>query len=336
MTLLFTEGFGSSNDLNDLLIKWDSASDIGNAGFATGRIPGLGHSFAFNGTSLKTRSLTSHATYIVGFGFYNVNLPADPVTILNFNDSTTTNVNIRFNPTTRFWEARRGSTSLGTGTTPCLEDTWYYIEVKVTVNSSTGVVTLKVNAASDIALTSQNTQVGGAAQTNVVEFASTNKNGKYRLDDIYVLNTAGSLNNDFLGDVKVETVKITGAGNSTQWTPTANYDNYDAVAGPSSNEIIATSTADNIDLYTYNDIAKISSIKAVVVNMVARNSDSTSHVMTDVVRRSSTNYAGSNQTVNTSGYKNYQFIRETDPSTAAAWANAAAVNAGEFGVKLIS
>ena len=54
--------------------------------------------------------------------------------------------------------------------------------------------------------------------------------GGYLIDDLYINNGAGAVNNSFLGDMKVESVNVIAGGVDTQWgVNVPNTPNYQAV-----------------------------------------------------------------------------------------------------------
>jgi hypothetical protein len=103
------------------------------------------------------------------------------------------------------------STVLGTGTTVLSVGSWYYIEVDVTFNSSTGTFTVRLNGSgTEITASSVNTGGGGANQCTAFGFNRTGVTagqGNY-FDDLYLLDptTGSSPFTSMLGPVRVETL----------------------------------------------------------------------------------------------------------------------------------
>lgn len=342
MALKFVEGFGSYTNASQIERKWDSGLSAlaANDSLETGRVPALGYSLGFAGDALITRNLGNHATWVVGFAFNNVNVnpPSQPMPILCFMDSVYTQVHVAYNSQSRLLSVYREGTQLGVGTTQLDSNTWYYIEAKATINNSTGAVTVKVNEATDITVTGANTRVTANNYANRIGFRSTVARGRYKLDDIYVFDGSGSTNNDFVGDMKVETIRTTGAGNSTNWTVSGgSYDNWSAVRDGQTSYYLSTTGTDVQDLYTFNDLTKVTtSIKGVVVNYTARNSDSDTHDLKSATRVSSTDYTDSTATtIDGATWKTYYSVWEQNPNTTAAWTSSG-INGAEFGIKLIS
>ncbi len=339
MAILFTEGFDIYSAVTDIKTKWDSSS-ITDGSFDDARIQAVGgKSFSqLSGgpSGLITPDLGNSTTMIVGFGFKNVDRNGN-FPLVELRDGTTVQVALRFNPTSGLLNVF-SDTVLGEGTAVLAIDTWYYIEIKVLVNTTTGTVDVKVNETSDIALTSQDTQVSGSAQINRVAFiGATSSTKKNILDDIVILNDTGSINNDFMGDMKIETLRVNAAGNASDWATTPGVDGFIAVREGDNNSLIGSSTANDISQFTKEALLKLdTTLKAVVTNVSVKNSDASTHTIRDNMRVGGADYTGTSQTVNSTGYKVKQFIREADPSTSNAWANAAAVNGAEVGVEWLS
>lgn len=342
MTLKFIDGFGSYKDVTSITKRWNVISVLGSSVLETGRVNALGNCLGFTGNKLRSKPLGDHETYTVGFAFQNVNLAptGNVMTVLEFLDGNSVQTLLRFNTNTQVFSVLRGTTVLGTGTTQILQGVWYYIEMQVTANGTTGVINLKVNTTSELNLTAQNTITTVNNQINGISFRGTNASGgtgKYKLDDLYILDGSGNTNNDFLGDMKVETLSVGGPGSVTNWNPPAGYDNYQAVQNSSTSVYNSASGTNVVDTYSFNDLAKINTdIAGIMITSSVRNSDSTNHNIKSVARIGSTNNVdSSSQTVNSTAFQDYNFIWETDPDTGVAW-TASGINAAEFGIDLVS
>jgi hypothetical protein len=163
------------------------------------------------------------------------------------------------------------------------------------------------------------------------------QNGVPVFDDFYICDTSGSFNNDFLGDARIKAVFPDGAGNYTEWTPSAgsNYQAVDENPPDDDTTYVSSSTPNQRDTYTFGASGLPSStVKAVVVNMQARKDDGGTREIAGMARSSSTDGVAATQTL-ASSYANYQGIFETDPNTSAAW-GLSAVDGAEFGHKLIT
>lgn len=248
---------------------------------------------------------------------------------------------------------------LGTGTQRITIGNWYYIEVKVKISTTTGSVRVRVSGVDDIVLNNVNThgdesvtsadtidsivwltdlsQGGAVTYTTVggytISCNVTNNGPVY--DDIYICDTTGTYNNDFMGELYVQTIFANGAGGHTQWTASSgtNFSTVNEVGVNDDTNYVSTSTTNNIDTYTFGDLT-IQGVLAVNVNMISRMDDAGPHSIAPVVRIASTDYVGTAQST-TSSYANLPQIYETNPNTGNAW-SVSDVNGAEFGIKMIS
>jgi hypothetical protein len=160
-------------------------------------------------------------------------------------------------------------------------------------------------------------------------------------DDVYVLDSAGSVNNTFLGDQHVETIYPNADGNYGQWTPSSGT-SHNALVNEHSGtypdgdtSYVSDATVGHRDSYALGDLSVLSgTIAAVQSAMYARKDDAATRQIAAFIRRSSTDYDGATATLATT-YAFYTEIREQDPSTSAAW-DIAGVNAAELGVKTVA
>jgi hypothetical protein len=286
-----------------------------------------------------SRVHAAHATWIVGFAFKTATLPGSTTAFLSFYDGATLHVDIRMlaDGTLR---ATRNGTTLATSTSALSAGTFYSIECKVTIDDAAGVVELRVNGSSTgwINITSQDTRNAGNASANLIKINGLGvTNVDY--DDFYICDGAGSVNNDFLGDVRVDCYMPDGNGNSSQLvgSDSNSTDNYLLVDEASQNgdtDYVQSSTVNNKDTYTIADMSHTpTSIFGTQLNMVAKKDDSGTRSICSVVRSAGTDYDGDTQALSAASYVDYRQIRETDPATSAAWTRTNLNNA-EFGVKV--
>ena len=169
--------------------------------------------------------------------------------------------------------AYRGTgTTLGTSVDPVVTSLGYsFVEVKVVVSSSVGVVEVWTNGARILNITGANTegQTGGISR---IWMRTGDSNGWY-LDDFYHYDTTGSGVTDFLGDREIETRRPNGDA-SVQFTRSggaANYEMVDESPGADDdttyNESGTVEFKDRLDL---QDMARtpvsIDAVQAVVVD----------------------------------------------------------------------
>jgi len=116
-----------------------------------------------------------------------------------------------------------GGVALGTSTLPVITaNAWNHIETKLTINSATGAIEVRVNGSAVIQLTGQNTQstgVASTAQMSFFNFSGTANNGNIMYyKDFVVWDTTGTYNNTFMGSVSVIDIDPV-SDVSLTWTP---------------------------------------------------------------------------------------------------------------------
>lgn len=178
---------------------------------------------------------------------------------------------------------QRFSTVLATSAAGILPlNTWCYVEVKVVIHDTTGSVVVKVNGATIHSLTGIDTRDSPSTDVAQVllggQWAGIPASGT-AWDDVYIADSTGSFNNDFIGDVIVEHLRPA-ADDTAQWlgsdgNSTNNYDLVDEAGTYSSTDYVTSSTVGQRDLYTVTSSAKsaTTAVAAVMVVAVAVKTD---------------------------------------------------------------
>jgi hypothetical protein len=99
---------------------------------------------------------------------------------------------------------------------------WHYIELQVTQGSSNGVLSVRINGVLAIQMNAQNTIQGGGQLLTAFLGAIPGQSCPLTLDvdDFYIADTSGTINNTFFGDVRVDALKAQADGSLNQWTVT--------------------------------------------------------------------------------------------------------------------
>ena len=217
--------------------------------------------------------------------------------------------------------------------------TWYYLELKTRLSTTEGFIQCKLNE--QILFEEYNVDtysyVAYGSQISSVHF----KNGTYCqmwMDDIYILDTTGSKNNDFLGDIRVDSIHPNGAGNYTDLTPSAG-NNYECVdeTNMDDTDYVEGANAGEIDSYTYGsvptDIDDAAIFGIQLRNQAIRTAESDNIKMKGLLRTGSTDYKESTAQSLADIVKSKVVIWEDDPSDSNSWTQAK-INACEFGVEV--
>lgn len=261
---------------------------------------------------------------------------------------TTPHVSICINATAGRILAKRGNnlgTELGRSADGLFSQLQtHYLEAKVVLHDTTGSVQVRLNRQVILNLTNVDTKNGGTKTVfdrgNIFHW-STMGNNIY-LDDLYLCNGLGSVNNDFLGSGTVEARRPNGNGNYSQWTGSDgnSTDNYLLVDDPAPNPdddstYVEEATTNERDSYTMEDlVATTGTPKAVAVRCLARYTGGGAENMKLFVRRSSTDSDGPTLTL-ASSYRVENLILNEDPIAAGAW-TIANINSMECGQQAVA
>ena len=203
MALLFIEGFEQYNDELELgRGGWSGAfsSAIGN--IVTGR--NGGKAMENRGTLANVRhGFTATDFFVFGHAFRIQDQLATLNYLTFYSPGNTSMIVLRITTS--------GELAILRGTTVLEEtvglnlgaDIWYYIELKILIHDSTGTYDLVVDGISVLSDVNQDTRNGTPTEVNRFDFLGSGTIDP-AIDDIYILDDAGSDNVDFLGDVRVE------------------------------------------------------------------------------------------------------------------------------------
>ena len=338
MSVRWIEGFDQYSSITDMTKAYRTAV-MGESLFDVGRDEinsSLNYVGVVNNVSeFSTQSLGDNTTWVIGFAFKH--RITNQFEILELRDnSNLCQVSLWIDPGVQHFKIYRGpgSTILGVGNRTIFSDTWYYVELKVVVDGSAGSAELHVNELVDMKLTNINTKASITPSADRVAFVHPSGYYlRYFLDDMYILDGSGTSNNDFLGDMRVELLRTRGVGAATQWSPSANIDNYLAAQNIDTN-YVRTSTLGNEDLYLFDQLSLINgSVAAVSVNVFAKNSDVVARGIRGVVKSGSIQQDSADALLSERSFVATQFIYETDPNTHTTW-SIDGVNSAQYGIKL--
>jgi hypothetical protein len=331
MTLLFLDGF----DANDAEVKWTSNLSAAPS-YAEATRDGVGSAFVATTTTGRIRkTITASAGVICGFAFKPKSLTTS-VSIVSFAaDAGVTQHHILQTAASGALRAQRSASVLATSAAGVIVlNTWCYVEVRGTLNDTTGAFEVRVNGVPVINFTGDTKNAGTSTNIDqVIVGGGTFTSPNFVYDDVYILNTSGSVNNTFLGDVRVRTVFPDGAGASTQFTPTGSGSNWQNVDETpySTTDYNSSTTSGHRDTYTLGAISAGDTVHGIQTNMVAKKGGGDPDMKT-VVRSGGTNYSDATSTVTTTA-ATYSTVRESDPATTAAW-TVSGVNGLEAGVEI--
>lgn len=287
------------------------------------------------------RGIAQLATVVIGFA-HQASAAGTTLCALHDATSSTRQVTLKHN-TDGTITAYRGSsvlgTALGTSTLTMTAGGFNFVECKATIHPSAGSVEVRVNGVTFMSLTGQNTRSSSNSYANAIRLGwDTNPPAGTTavFDDLYVCDTSGSVNYDFLGDCRVDTVYPVADGFYGAFTPSTGTSHYALVdeAPPNTTDYVDGAAVGDRDSYDCGALSALLSetVFGVQVNAAALKDDSGTRSLATMARSGSTNSDGSTVALATSqGILSQVF--ESDPASAGAWTESA-VNSAEFGVKV--
>jgi hypothetical protein len=316
-----------------LLRKWHQVDFANPQPFSEpGRISG----WAVNtgNSNIYTFPLGSPATLIIGGAFQIAIGNNYQIPIMKFYDAASVQSLLYVDGLGRLVLYNGNFSSIqATGTHSLTNGLWYFLEMSITFNNTTGAFHIKINNNDDINVTNINTVTTANNFASRVQLSGTNT----FWDDFRVFDTTGPNNNTFIGDCKVETLFANGPGASTQWTPLsgANWQNVSEIAVDDDTTYNFTTTPGNQDTYTFQPLAHINSnIHVVGTNLVQRKDNPGSKTTAQLAHLGGSDFVGGNIPVLDTYYTNEQ-LYETNPNTTVSW-TPTDVNTAQFGIKLIA
>lgn len=336
MAVVFMDGFDYYSGTS-YLSEIYAETITGFTSFVTGR-SGTANAFQTVTNSGMRAWLASAIgpTVGAGMGFQTNSAGSGPNVVVALQDGTTVQVDLRWDLSTRKFYFTRNGTTIASGTTAFAANQWYHVEIKVLLHASAGTVALRINGIAEITATGLNTMATANNTINRVAFSMTGGGGGNNIyDDVFVWDTSGSINTDWLGDCRIETLFPSGAGTTTQWTPStgSNYQNVDETSPNNDTDYNYSATAGQIDTFALPNLgASSGTVMAVQSVLRHRKDDAGSRTLRRVFRSGSTNYEGADISV-LDGYSFTREILEADPNTSSRW-TVTNVNALEAGYKM--
>lgn len=340
MALVFMDGFDHYATA-DITKKWTSVDTSPAIGASSGRRSGgalLAPNAVTNGAQVLKTLPAAYATLIVGFAWKISGMSGRSV--VRFLDTAVEHISVELAVDGTLVVQRAGSATLAISSNSISLNTWYYLEFKATIHDSTGAFELRLNG--DVWASGSNVDTRNAGNASVNRLAlgadgNMSVSATQYFDDFYVADTSGSApQNDFLGDVRIDTVYPSADGNYTQFTPSTGTDHYALVdeTTPSTSDYNESGTAGHKDSYTMQDVSSIpGTIFGVQVNAYAHKDDAGLRSLKIGVRSGTTDSVDAGSALSESALY-YRHILETDPATAAAWTESG-VNAAEALVEVV-
>lgn len=225
--------------------------------------------------------------------------------------------------------------SIATGQGAYSIDTWYTVAVQWVCDNTAGEIHVWLDGSSIYSATGLDTTESG---TNIARIIMSDNDGDSLLGWCILGDTTGTIAAAFdpLETYNVAVLYPNGAGNSTQFTPSAG-DNYDTVNEEeySATDYNNSNTDTHKDTFAMDDLpaSGVDEVLAVVPWATAEMDDATARQLNTVVRHSTSEDAGNDRSLVNGQIRQIHDCMELNPSTAAQWAESE-VNAMEVGYEL--
>ena len=323
--LLFIDSCGDHfNNISDIRSKWDiSNSDTSQYRLVSGKT-----NYGLELNSILGKYLgAEYSSIIVGLAF-KINGVVDNYEILGLGNRSpyTTSIKLLSNGSITVLNTNSSSSiTRATSQSNIIQpNTWHYLEVKVvTSTNSTGSIQVKVDTTTVISSSSISTVV---SNSGINTFYIPGNNYKIVYDDIYVLSTSGSVNNNFLGIQRVYVALPEFVGSNTSWGTNGSL----PTVLNSSNYIYSNTTGDitTFNLQDFN--STLSSITGVQLGLGVKKEGSNSISISGYLY-SGTGYLNTKQFKVNNNYKVNSMVYDQHPSSTS-WTRSN-LNAMEFGIK---
>jgi hypothetical protein len=339
MTTLWADSFEDTTAAN---LAYDY-SNINSIDIVSGRREGTyAASQSGNNAGFKRRLASSIETIFVSFAFKPINNQPEG-TFFRVMENDVYHVSLAQDRNGRL-TVYRGDPKLLTGTllgtsadTVLTVNQWRWLQIKIVIHDSTGSVEIRdASGAVLLDLTNQDTRNGGTS--GVIDSvymgcpSGTAQWGQY--DDLHIWDANGSVCNTWTNDTRIDHLLPDGAGDSTQWTPSAG-SNYECVneAAVSTTEYVSSSTAAHKDLYAMSALPHTpANIFSVLTRAVATKDDAGARGVKLLLKSGTTTSTGATNTLELSAWLAFSAVAEADPNTSSAW-TASGVNAAQVGVE---
>jgi|Cruoilmetagenom7_1024161.scaffolds.fasta_scaffold00637_5 hypothetical protein len=338
MTLLWMEGFDRYDDGPDLQRMYSTGATSVN--FPPG-VDGIGNCVDLpNNSADLWIPVYPHAdettTITIGFHHFFVADTSHDFLLVK-GEQSVTELRLRYEAGGEI-AIDRGSTEIDVTTSLGLStDTWYWIEFQFKVHDSTGLYELKVDEVSVLSDSGVDTkQTTGVTTIGTIFIPAPIGQSDYWFDNMYILDDNGLTNNDFLGEITVETLFPTSDGvTHTDFTPASGLTNYEMVDDgdlpDNGTTYNASSTVNHIDQFGVNalEVSDEGTIYGVMPVFTAWVFAPGPRQMRPSIRRASTDYEGDICYLSPE-YQCFGTVWETDPNTGSAWSRTN-LEAAEYG-----
>jgi hypothetical protein len=299
----------------------------------------MDHAASYDSKAVLTVSGVSGTTAVLGFAYKISALPALDMSMVQIWNASAAQISLTLS-TGGALSVRRGGlagTVLVTTSTTISSATFYFIELKIVFHDTTGTYEVRIDGVNEGSGTGADTVASGSAGWDSLVFGAspTTHNENVDIDDLYVCDGSGGVEDTFLGDHRVVCiVASSGSGTNTDWTPSTGTDHGALVDEnpPNTTDYNSSDTSGDRDTYNFAAVGVAGTVKALQhVNLVSAQVAGVRSVG-PVSRIGGVNYDGTGTVVG-SDWTFQRDIKRVSPATSTAW-TVSEIDGAEFGVKV--
>lgn len=348
MSLLFMDGFDCYGSTSDLTTAPGWSASGGTIAPTGGRFGGAAiycpSTFGGNSATLGV-ALGLNTDYFVGFSFKATALPPTaPQPLMALIDASgNLLMYLKVTPTGSIQVADAGNVNLGSPPVGVVSAaSWSRIELKFNFGTSnaTGSVEVQVNGATIATLSAQNFYRAGGA--TLLRFFNNSSNGYgHYFDDLVIYDTAGDTNNDWLGDIRIDTLKPSADTAQADWSPDSGSTGYARIDDPNSapdgdTSYIQSATVGAKSEFDLTNIIGLSSgINAVQARVCSKKTDAGSRTYKAYLNSNSEVVDGATINPSTDYAWSFNGLFEKNPDGDVVWDDTA-LNDLKLGLELVS
>lgn len=353
MAILFMDGLDVYEDADALTpLGWTYNSTTANALFSktAGRFGGGALVAPGQSTSAFWQYpavLSNNTLYYYSFSLKTLSLPAStPIRLFGILDPSASSLillSLTSNGTLRVTDAASGTTDSAV-TNVIAVGVWCRIEVKFNLgtSTSTGSLEVRVNGVTVLTLSAQNYFSSAAGALTRFYNTATVSTGDRVFDDIVLNDSTGTVNNSWLGDVRIDTIQPTADTAQADWAKSSGTSGFaliDDTLGAADGDAtyLSSNTVGNKSEFVMSDLPSASgSVFALQMRTKSERAGLSPRTYRTYLKSSSAIANGVTQQAYALMYGwAYNGIADTDPNTTAAWVDAG-VNAVNLGLELVA
>lgn len=325
MALLWMDGFDHYSNTETFMLDGLYAQASGILSSSPVRT-GLRSLLIDQGTILRKVLPSGRAAVGVGMGLYFPQIPSinNNAVLIDFRDNTNTRHVAVGVTSTGALEVFSGVSYLGTTAPVLTANAWHHLEMAVGFSNTVGTVEIRVNGVTVLSLTGQDTV--STANVQCAQVASFNTAGSptsnFYIDDLFIWDTLGSHNNDFIGDRRVLRLLPNADTAETDWVRNTGSNDFEAIdevpPDDDATYVEATAATDRSEYGMENLGAEVVNVAALMTLPRIKKTDAgTANAQISLVSGASVT-AGADRPI-TTAYTYWPDVFETDPATGAPW-----------------